>query len=175
MPLNSSQQYAISKLKRTSLAVAVALPIVITALIFASGTFGQATSTPRMDQAPIILNYGELVTMPKTTIYAELYCYGSLVDRGNWTGVKLGFLLEKAGSTQQAETVELIASDGYSVTIPISVAMREDVIVAWEKDGIALPEGTRLVVPGVNGDEWISSISQIKIISPSNSYGLYLK
>jgi DMSO/TMAO reductase YedYZ molybdopterin-dependent catalytic subunit len=33
----------------------------------------------------------QLMAMPRTTEYAELYCYGSLVLYGNWTGVLLSF------------------------------------------------------------------------------------
>ena len=74
------------------------------------------------------------------------------------------------------ENVEFHASDGYSTTIPYSVAMQADVIIAYEKDGSKLPEVTRLVIPNANGDEWISKITQIKIIFPSGNYlSIYLK
>jgi DMSO/TMAO reductase YedYZ molybdopterin-dependent catalytic subunit len=42
--------------------------------------------------------------------------------------------------------------------------MREDVIIAYEKDGVSLAERTRLVIPGANGSEWISGIIQIIIL-----------
>jgi DMSO/TMAO reductase YedYZ molybdopterin-dependent catalytic subunit len=78
--------------------------------------------------------------------------------------VRLGLLLEKAGLPQQARTVEFHATDGYTVRLTLSTAMREDVIVAYEKDGSSLPETTRLVIPSANGSEWISRITQIRIL-----------
>jgi DMSO/TMAO reductase YedYZ molybdopterin-dependent catalytic subunit len=166
------------KLRKRTIALAATLAVVIMASIFIYGTYGQAKTEypPSVEQARIYLDYNEFVTMPRTTVYAELDCVGSYVDSGNWTGVRLGFVLEKAGLTQQADVVELYASDGYSTKIAYSVAMRENVIIAYEKDGSTLPEVTRLVVPNANGDEWISNIARIKVVFSSGSYAsIYLK
>jgi DMSO/TMAO reductase YedYZ molybdopterin-dependent catalytic subunit len=150
------------KLTRISIALAAILAIVTVAPIFAYNASIQA-KTNSGEQAQIFLDYGELITMPSTTVYAELYCVGSFIDRGNWTGVRLGLVIGEAGQNQKAETVELYASDGYWTRIPYSVAMREDVIIAYEKDGSALVEVTRLVVPDANGGEWVSNIRRIII------------
>ncbi len=111
------------------------------------------------------LTFDELVAMPRSTVYVQLHCYGALVDSGNWAGVRLGLLLEKAGLSQEANTVEFRAEDGYTIRLTLSTALREDVIVAYEKDGIPLLEKTRLVIPSANGSEWISRITQVIIIA----------
>lgn len=149
------------------MALAATLTIVIVVSIFIYSTYGQ--NKAGVEQSRIYIDHGELVAMPRTTVYAWLDCYGSYVDSGNWTGVRLGYLLEKAGATQQVDGVQLYASDGYSTQISYSVAARMDVIVAYQKDGDALPS-TRLVVPGANGDVWISAITQIKVVYSSGSY-----
>jgi cell division septation protein DedD len=59
--------------------------------------------------------------------------------------------------------VDLKASDGYVVSLPIATAMRSDVIVAYSLDGAPLGETLRLVVPSANGNIWISSITSIKM------------
>jgi DMSO/TMAO reductase YedYZ molybdopterin-dependent catalytic subunit len=110
---------------------------------------------------PLNLTFNELVAMPRNSVYAELYCFGNFVDRGNWTGVRLGLLLEKAGLYKEAENVAFYAEDGYTILLPISTAINENVILAYEKDGQALPETLRLVIPGANGDKWIAMITQI--------------
>lgn len=112
---------------------------------------------------PLDLTFNELVSMPASTEYAELYCFGALVASGNWTGVKLRVLLEKAGPNQHAGTVELHAEDGYKITLPFAAAVQENIIVAFKKDGKSLSEKTRLVVPGENGAEWISALTEITI------------
>ena len=112
---------------------------------------------------PLNLTFNELVAMPNSTEYAELYCFGFFVTSGNWNGVRLGFVLEKAGLHPQAMNVTFYAADGYTTRLPVATAMRKDVIIAYEKDGEPLPETLRLVVPGENGAQWISMITEITI------------
>jgi DMSO/TMAO reductase YedYZ molybdopterin-dependent catalytic subunit len=70
----------------------------------------------------------------------------------------------------QAESVDFTAIDGYQVTIPLTTAMREDVIVAHQLNGEPLAEGLRLVIPGANGNVWIAGINQIIVTAvPSNN------
>ena len=113
----------------------------------------------------VYLGYNELVNMPRSTVHADLFCYGSLVESGYWTGVRLGLVIEKAGVSPQEGTIEFYATDGYSTKLDLSAAMREDMIIAYEKDGSPLSEITRLVIPDENGAEWISMINQIKIVT----------
>jgi DMSO/TMAO reductase YedYZ molybdopterin-dependent catalytic subunit len=47
------------------------------------------------------------------------------------------------------------------VSMPINMAMRQDIIVAYELNGSPLSETLRLVVPGANGNGWISMITSI--------------
>jgi DMSO/TMAO reductase YedYZ molybdopterin-dependent catalytic subunit len=45
----------------------------------------------------------------------------------------------------------------------METATREDVIVAYEKDGQPLTEQLRLVIPGMNGNLWIAQITSITV------------
>lgn len=119
------------------------------------------------------LTLNELAAMPRSTVDAELWCVmpGSvpptfLVTSGNWTGVRLEFLLEQAGVHPQAAIVEFYAEDGYSTNISVVGALRKDVILAYEKDSVPLPETLRLVFPGAPGYTWISMITHIKLVKP---------
>lgn len=114
------------------------------------------------------LTLDDLAAMPKSTVYGELYCLGQFVDKGYWTGVRLGLLLEQAGYNQGTESVDFYAQDGYQTNLPIETAMRQDVIVAYEKDGQPLTETLRLVIPGAGGNLWIALITSISVsMSPS--------
>ncbi len=116
--------------------------------------------------------YDQLLTMPETTADADLYCYGALVTSGNWGGVSLSYLLQQAGADpSKASSINFLASDGYQVAIPTEMAMRQDVIVAYEKDGSPLSEGFRLVVPGENGNIWIAMITSISLSTGSADGG----
>ena len=139
---------------------------------FILGTLGVKTKdTPSYTVTNVTLNFDELVNMSRTTVYAELYCYGLLIKSGDWTGVRLGLVLEKAGVSVylQLGSVEFYAIDGYSTNLDLLAAARSDIIIAYEKDGLPLVETTRLVIPYANGDKWISNINQIKIVIPSNN------
>lgn len=109
----------------------------------------------------------EIVAMPKTTVDASLYCVdapGSLITRGNWTGVRLGYIMDKAGVFPSTIKVAFYAEDDYSTDLNVTVARREDIILAYEKDGHVLPEKLRLVVPGMWGYKWISQLDHIEFV-----------
>lgn len=105
-----------------------------------------------------------LFTLPKTIVYAELYCYGNLVTTGYWGGVKLSDLLSQVGDIdEQVNSVYFEAQDGYKAYIPIKTTLRGDVLIAYEKDGMPLPESPRLVIPNTNGNLWIALIISITL------------
>ena len=107
--------------------------------------------------------------MPKTTVNASLLCYSILVADGAWGGIKLSSLLNQAGLDPTVASVRFVATDGYTVSIPIGTAMRDDVIVAYELNGEPLSEGLRLVIPDSNGNIWISMITSITMdLAPIN-------
>jgi len=140
-------------------AITTTLLIAITPTTTATNTL--AITNPSHDTQNI--TYQQLTEMPPTTVFAELYCYGSLVTSGNWTGIQLSYLLTQANATSEAKSIQFTASDGYTVTIPIEVAMAPDTIIAYQIDGGPLSEELRLVLPGANGASWIAKIVSITI------------
>lgn len=118
---------------------------------------------------PLSLTLEELAAMPQTTINADLYCYGDLVTSGNWIGVKLSFLLEMTEYNDQTMSAKFYAEDGYTISVPIEEALRDDVIIAYKKDDQILPETLRLVIPDTNGNLWISMINQVTLSADVSS------
>jgi hypothetical protein len=114
----------------------------------------------------VTLSLSDLYAMPKTTVYADLKCYGQLITSGYWGGVRIGVLLEKAGFSGQTADLKLYASDGYTVPFSVADDTPDDVIVAYELDGNPLVETLRLVIPEANGEAWISMITNISINNP---------
>jgi hypothetical protein len=109
----------------------------------------------------INLTYAQLLSLPQTTVYAELYCYGNLVTSGNWTGVKLSDLLNYVGLSTSDGSIDFVAQDGYKVSIPMEIATQPDVIIAYQKNGAPLAETYRLILPQYNGNLWISLITAL--------------
>jgi DMSO/TMAO reductase YedYZ molybdopterin-dependent catalytic subunit len=114
---------------------------------------------------PINLTFNELIAMPQSSVYAELYCYGRLVIRGVWTGVRLSYILEKAEVDQQARSIKFYAADGYTIDLSITA----DALIAYEIDGQFLAETLRLVLPRANGDRWIAMITHINVSTDAPS------
>jgi hypothetical protein len=117
--------------------------------------------------------YDQLMAMPKSNVSADLNCYGAPVTSGNWSGVSLSYLLQQVGMDPAVSSIDFLAQDGYAVNIPLQVAMQPGVIIAYEVNGSPLSEGLRLVVPGANGNIWITLITSItmstSVISVSQS------
>ena len=133
-------------------------------------TFPSNLEITNLSGTSISLSYEDLLAMPATTVYAELYCDGSLATYGNWTGILLSDLFNQAQLTPEVSSIQFTASDGYKVTIPIELAMQPQTIIAYQKDGQPLTEGLRLVLAGSNGAAWISLITTITMSSSGADY-----
>ncbi len=94
-----------------------------------------------------------------------------------WRGVRLRDLLDRAGVGGDAKRVRFAGLDtpllsGAPQTIkslPIDIARRDDVIVAWGMNGEMLPllngYPLRLVVPGWFATYWIKMLSDIEVLN----------
>ncbi len=115
-------------------------------------------------------SYAQLLAMPKTMVEADLYCDGALATYGNWGGVLLSYLLTQAQVTSEVCSIHFMASDGYTVAIPIDLAMQPQIIVAYEMDSQPLAEGLRLIIPEANGGAWIAMITFITMSTSGTDY-----
>ena len=123
---------------------------------------------------PFNLSWADMVAMPNSTVNAALICVdapATILEQGNWTGIKLRVLLEEAVPSSGAIKVGFFAADGYSTDLTLETAMRDDIILAYEKDGASLND-LRLVVPGKWGYKWISQVTQIRLFD-SNFLGFW--
>jgi DMSO/TMAO reductase YedYZ molybdopterin-dependent catalytic subunit len=119
-------------------------------------------------QNPSNLSFSELTALPKSLVNAELHCVDApsvSIAQGNWTGVRLGLILANAGVSPDAVKIAFYAKDGYTTDLTLTTAMREDIIVAYERDGTPLREQLRLVVPGAWGYKWISGLNHIELVN----------
>lgn len=94
-----------------------------------------------------------------------------------WTGVRLRDVLAKAGVAGGATRVRFAGldvplTDGapqFIKSIPLDIAMRDDVLVAWAMNGEALPlmHGfpLRIVVPGWFSTYWVKMLSTIEVLT----------
>jgi hypothetical protein len=161
-----------------SLITATAIGILLLNSFFAMSTFSvKATSADGTQwqlsvtglvNNPLNLAFSNITAMPQTAVEANIYCVdfpAQMVTGGRWTGVKLSYILEEAGVLPSAIKVAFYAADGYSTDLDLETATRENVILAYEKDGEPLSETLRLVVPGKWGYKWISQVTSIVLVN----------
>ena len=114
------------------------------------------------------LTLSDIMAMPQISEYFPLFCVdqpNTPVTVGNWTGVKLSYLLQDANISDDVVKVVFYASDGYSTDLSIQDAMQDNVILAYQIDGSPLVETLRLVVPGNWGYKWISNLYSIELVN----------
>lgn len=167
---NIKQANTVGKIMKKILTTTITTIIFLTTLaslnVNAQTTNPTAIAITGQVNHPANLTLAELKAMPKTTIYAALICVDfpqSIVEEGNWTGVKLATLLETAEIRSGAVKIVIAAGDGYSSDLNVDDAKQEDVILAYEKDGQAL-SSLRLVVPGRWGYKWVNQVARIEAV-----------
>ncbi len=94
-----------------------------------------------------------------------------------WTGVRLKDVLAKAGLAANATRVRFAGLDvpltegapQFIKSIPLDIALRDDVLVAWGMNGEPLPllhgYPLRIVVPGWFSTYWVKMLSTIEVLS----------
>jgi DMSO/TMAO reductase YedYZ molybdopterin-dependent catalytic subunit len=94
-----------------------------------------------------------------------------------WTGVRLKDVLAKAGLAPGAKRVRFAGLDvppmagapQFIKSLPIDIALRDDVLVAWGMNGEPLPMlhgyPLRIVVPGWFSTYWVKMLATIEVLT----------
>ena len=116
----------------------------------------------------LFLTYEDMLSLPSVTQVTYLYCMPGYEATGEWTGVPLKYVLEKAGYAESTISVVFYAADDYSSSIDIETALKEDTLLAYKMNGVTLPEEhgypLRLVVPDKVGYKWVKWIIKIELV-----------
>ena len=106
--------------------------------------------------------------------------YGAM-GNARWKGARLKDILAKAGVPDGTIEVQVNGADkgvlaktpDFVKSIPLSKAMSDDVLIAYEMNGAALPHfngaPARLVVPGWTATYWMKAITDIKPLAEPES------
>ena len=121
----------------------------------------------------LTLDYEQLKSLPGVTQYLTLECIsnpvgGEFIGNALWKGVRLRDLLDMAGIKGQIRKVVLSAEDGYSDSITLDKAMDPGCLLAYEMNGVPLPNGhgfpVRLLVPNIFGMKNVKWITKINLV-----------
>jgi DMSO/TMAO reductase YedYZ molybdopterin-dependent catalytic subunit len=123
-------------------------------------------------ERPANLTLNELRGWPSVTKPHTLMCIsneigGDLISNAVWKGVALKTVLEKAGIRPGANKLILRARDGYSDSFPLTAALREGTILAYEMNGKPLERQhgfpLRALVMGLYGIKNVKWVSEIEV------------
>jgi sulfane dehydrogenase subunit SoxC len=145
-------------------------------------------------ERPLELSLDDLRARPSHEVPATMECAGNgraslsphvdsqpwlneAVGTGAWRGARLGDVLEEAGMRETAVEVLFTGLDrgveeeveqSYQRSLPLAEALREDVLLAYELNGVALPPQhgfpLRLLVPGWYGMTSVKWLGRITVL-----------
>lgn len=119
------------------------------------------------------LTYDGITSMPLARQVLTMQCIGNwiggpLVGNAEWGGTPLRNLLDRVGVRSEAIRAKLYSVDGYTTSIPLARALRENVLLVWEMNGQVLPPQhgypLRLINPGHYGQKMPKWITRIELI-----------
>ncbi|MER3427181.1 MAG: molybdopterin-binding oxidoreductase [Pyrinomonas sp.] len=125
-------------------------------------------------ERPFSLTYDELLSFPMVERDVTLECVsnevgGNLISNARWTGVPLKLLLERAVLRDGSRDLALRAADGYTDSIPVQWAQRDETMLAVKMNGETLPRDhgfpVRLLVPGLFGMENVKWLTDIEVVT----------
>lgn len=128
-----------------------------------------------VDQPHVGWTYADITALPMQRQVLTMQCIGNwiggpLVGNAEWGGTPLSEVLDMAGIKSEATRVKFYSdsSDGYTTSIPLDRALRDEVILAWEMNGEPLPSKhgfpLRLINPGHYGQKMPKWITRIELI-----------
>jgi DMSO/TMAO reductase YedYZ molybdopterin-dependent catalytic subunit len=125
--------------------------------------------------------FQDLVGFKPTTQETTLMCISNGLDAGLisnavWKGLPLRDLLDQAGVMSGAKRVRLHGVDNYTDTIPLEKAMEPTTLLAYEMNGVPLPDRhgypLRVIVPGYFGEKNVKWVTRVEV-TDENAKGFY--
>ena len=129
-------------------------------------------------ECPLRLTYEDLLKEEMISEPLTLECIinpvgGRLIGTAKWTGVRLRDILQRAKPKSGVGEIISHCLDGFSHSLPIERAFRQDILLALRMNGGTLPKDygfpVRLVNPGKYGFQWPKWI--VRIEATDREYG----
>jgi DMSO/TMAO reductase YedYZ molybdopterin-dependent catalytic subunit len=130
---------------------------------------------------PATWRFQDLKGFPAVEQQTTLMCISNGLDAGLisnavWKGFLLRDLLDQAGAISNAARVRLHGVDNYTDTIPLEKAMAPTTLLAYEMNGVPLPDRhgypLRVIVPGYFGEKHVKWLTRIEV-TDANAKGFY--
>lgn len=127
---------------------------------------------------PLSLNYSQLTTgFQDYQKVVTLYCVEGWDVKILWRGLKVEDLFIQAGLSPEANTVIFHAADGYTTSFPIEYLIQNEILLAYNMNGVTIPPERgfplMLVAESKWGYKWIKWITMIELSDDVNYQGYW--
>jgi len=93
-----------------------------------------------------------------------------LISNAVWKGIPMRDLLDQVAPLSSATKVRMYGVDNYTDTIPLEKAMDVSTLIAFEMNGVPLPDRhgypARVIVPGYFGEKHVKWLTRIELTDP---------
>ena len=118
-------------------------------------------------ERPLSLSYDQILQYPSLTEVVLLICPGFFSNNGRWTGVHLRTLLQEAQIKEEAQYVNVNGDRRKSVRIPLKRIQEKKIFLAYQVNGVTLPQKhgfpLRLVYEDEYGSSWVKFVEEIVV------------
>ncbi|MFX1506904.1 MAG: molybdopterin-dependent oxidoreductase [Promethearchaeota archaeon] len=119
-------------------------------------------------ESPLVFDYENFTSRQSMLEIATIRCVEGYSGTAEWRGIRVRDILNLAQVKDGAKDVIFQAWDGYSSSLTIEEATKDDVLLAFEMNGETLPVNqgfpVRVVAPGHAGYKWVMWVYEIKIV-----------
>jgi DMSO/TMAO reductase YedYZ molybdopterin-dependent catalytic subunit len=132
-------------------------------------------------QTPRTYRYEDLMGFDTVEQETTLMCISNGLDAGLmsnavWKGIPMRDLLDQVTPRGDAAKIRMYAVDNYTDTIPLEKAMESTTLLAYEMNGVPLPNRHgfpfRAIVPGYFGEKHVKWITRIELVA-AEAKGFY--
>ncbi len=114
-------------------------------------------------------NYEQFTQLESKKEIATLDCVEGYTGTAEWEGVPLIILLNMAGLKEGSYDIVFYATDGYADSLNLREASAENILLAYNMNGVPLPKEQgfplRLVCPDHYGYKWVKWITKIEVVN----------
>jgi DMSO/TMAO reductase YedYZ molybdopterin-dependent catalytic subunit len=119
---------------------------------------------------PLKLAYSEILALPSIEKKVLLICPGFFANHGQWKGISMKTLLERAGVENDVTRVTFSGPKGVhgkQESFPIEDILSDKVFLAYQVNGKPLPKKhgfpLRVVADGYYGDDWVKYVYKMTL------------
>ncbi|MBD3247416.1 molybdopterin-dependent oxidoreductase [Candidatus Pacearchaeota archaeon] len=124
-----------------------------------------------------VLSYDDVLDKQAYEKVVQLNCVEGWSAKILWKGVLVRDVLDEVNISDYANTIIFYAYDGYSTAFPLDYFYNNDIILAYEMNGVTLPAERgfpfQLVAEDRWGYKWIKWITDIEISSNESYEGFW--